>query len=195
MRSIITITKYIIMKQIILLAFIALSFQTLKAQQYMDRSAYVGFFSETKMENIKADNNKGTLVYDAATGSIQMSALMKAFEFEKALMQEHFNENYVESDKFPKAVFKGKVENHTSINLSKDGTYNVKVTGEMSMHGVTKKITTDAVFKVSGGKITCESKFNVKPEDYNITIPNTVRDNIASAIAITVKANLEVLKK
>jgi polyisoprenoid-binding protein YceI len=189
------ITKENIMKQIIFIALITIGFQSLNAQQYMDRSAFIGFFSETKMENIKADNNKGTLVYDAATGSLQMSALMKAFEFEKALMQEHFNENYVESDKFPKAVFKGKVENHTAVNLAKDGIYNTKVAGEMTMHGVTKKISVDAVFKVAGGKITCESKFNVKPEDYNITIPNTVRDNIASAIAVTVKANLEVLKK
>lgn len=183
------------MKQIITLAFAVFTINTLSAQTYFSKNAYVGFFSSTKMEDIKADNNKANVVFLKETGEIQFSVLMKAFEFEKALMQEHFNENYVESDKFPKASFKGKIENPSAINLSKDGVYPVKVVGEMNMHGVTKPITVNANFKVAGGKIACDSKFSVKPEDYNITIPNTVRDNIASTIDVTVKANLEELKK
>lgn len=183
------------MKHIITLAVAIIAFNTISAQTYFSKNAYVGFFSSTKMEDIKADNNKANVVFKKETGEIQFSALMKAFEFEKALMQEHFNENYVESDKFPKATFKGKIENPSALNLTKDGTYPVKVVGDMNMHGVTKPLTVNATIKVAGGKITCDSKFSVKPEDYNIAIPNTVRDNIASMIDVTVKANLEELKK
>lgn len=183
------------MKQIITIALVLGSIGAAHAQKYFSKTAYIGFFSSTKMEDIKADNNKATLVYDAASGALEMAALVKAFEFEKALMQEHFNENYMESDTFPKSTFKGKIDPASSVNPAKDGTYPVKVTGDLTMHGVTKPVTVNATFKVAGGKITCESKFSVKPEDYNITIPNTVRDNISSSIEITVKSSLEELKK
>jgi hypothetical protein len=182
-------------KHIAIFAILIATATTTQAQKYFTRAGYLGFFSDTKMEDIKGDNNKVNFVLDAATGQLEISGLIKAFEFEKALMQEHFNENYMESDTHPKTSFKGKVDNMAGVNLKKDGTYSSKVTGDLTMHGVTKKITVDATFKVAGGKITCESKFDVVPEDYKITIPGTVRDNIASKIAVTAKANLEELKK
>ena len=110
-------------------------------------------------------------------------------------MQEHFNENYMESDTYPKASFKGKIDNIAAVNFKKDGSYNSTVTGDMTMHGVTKKITINVTIKVAGGKITATSKFQVAPEDYKVVIPNTVRDNIASKIDVTVDATLEELKK
>lgn len=179
---------------ILITIFIAAT-SSINAQKLFSRAAYLGFFSDTKMEDIKADNNKATVVLDIPTGAIEISGLVKSFEFEKALMQEHFNENYMESDKFPKTTFKGKIDNLAAVNFSKDGTYGLKVSGDLTMHGVTKKVTVDGVFKVAGGKTTCEAKFFVVPEDYNISIPNTVRDNIASKIEVTFKASLEELKK
>lgn len=184
------------MKKVITLLTIALLASTgTFAQKYFTRTGKVTFFSDTKMEDIKADNNKTNVVLDAATGAVEISLLIKSFEFEKALMQEHFNENYMESDTYPKASFKGKVDNMSAVNLKKDGTYNTTATGDMTMHGVTKKITINVTFKVVGGKITGESKFYIVPEDYNIKIPNTVRDNIASKIEVTATATLEELKK
>ncbi len=182
-------------KIIITLTALICTASLINAQKLFSRAAYLGFYSNTKMEDIKADNNKANVVLDVPTGAIEISGLVKSFEFEKALMQEHFNENYMESDKFPKTTFKGKIDNLAAVNFTKDGTYNSKVTGDLTMHGVTKKVTVDGIFKVAQGKVTCESKFFVVPEDYNITIPNTVRDNIASKIEITFKANLEELKK
>lgn len=184
------------MKKVLTILGIALLASTSTfAQKYFSREGHVNFFSDTKMEDIKADNKKATVVLDAATGAVELSLLIKSFEFEKALMQEHFNENYMESDTYPKASFKGKIDNLAAVNFKKDGTYNTTVTGDLTMHGVTKKTTINVTIKVAGGKISANSKFQVVPEDYKITIPNTVRDNIASKIDVTVDATLEELKK
>lgn len=164
------------------------------AQKYFTRSGYLGFFSKTKMEDIKADNNKVTFILDAATGQVEISALQQSFEFEKALMQEHYNENYVESEKYPKATFKGKVD-MSKVNFKKDGTYNTTVTGDLTMHGVTKSTTANATFTIAGGKITTESKFPVSCKDFNIEIPAAVKDNISDRIDVTAKAVLDALNK
>ena len=110
-------------------------------------------------------------------------------------MEEHFNENYMESNTYDKATFKGKVDNITSVNFTKDGTYNVKVTGDLTMHGVTKKMTVDGTIVVKGGVISCNSKFYVNPKDYNINIPSAVQDKITNNIEINVSASLAELKK
>jgi polyisoprenoid-binding protein YceI len=168
---------------------------TTSAQKYFTKTGYLGMFSKTKQEDIKADNSKVTYVFDAATGQLEISGLMTAFEFPKALMQEHFNENYVESEKFPKTTFKGKVDNMSSVNLTKDGTYKVKISGDLTLHGVTNKTTVDATFKVVGGKVSAEAVFPVSCKAYNVVIPDIVKDVISDAIQITAKANLEPLKR
>lgn len=168
---------------------------TASAQKYYTKSGLVHFFSDAKMEDIKADNNSASCVVDAGTGAMEWSLLNKGFTFESAFMQEHFNENYMESDKYPKSTFKGSITNMSSVNLKKDGTYNATVTGDLTMHGVTKNITTNATFTVAGGKISCTSKFYVKPSDYGINIPGDKKDSISNNIEITVSGNLQELKK
>src|SRR4051812_8786294 len=101
--------------------FLALSVNA--QDKYFTRSGKVSFFSKTDMENIEAVNTKGTSTLDTKTGQLEFAVLMKAFEFEKELMMEHFNENYVESDKFPKSVFKGTIDDISSVNFQKDGIY------------------------------------------------------------------------
>jgi polyisoprenoid-binding protein YceI len=155
----------------------------------------ISFFSATKMENISAENNKVAAVMDASTGDIEFTVLIKSFMFEKALMQEHFNENYMESDTYPKATFKGKIENVAAIKFGTNGTQNVKVTGDLTMHGVTKKVTVDAVVTIKDGKVNATSKFAINPKDYNIEIPSVVQENISEKIDISVSLNLEELKK
>ena len=181
-------------KAIVILLAAIISISASNAQKLFTRAGYIGFFSDTEMEDIKADNNKVSCVLDAATGQFEFQALMRSFAFEKALMEEHFNENYVESEKFPKSNFKGKVINIGSVNLKADGSYAVKVTGDLTIHGVTKNITVDGMIKVTDGKISCESKFKVNPNDYNITIPDVVKSNISNAIEVTVKCNFEEMK-
>ncbi len=147
------------------------------------------------MEDIKANNESVTYIIDWATGEIQISALQTNFKFEKALMQEHYNENYVESTKFPKATFKGKIENVGAINIKKDGTYTANVSGALDIHGVSKNYTTKATFKVSGGHVVAETKFNVKCADHKIKIEANLKNNISESIEVSAKADLTELKK
>lgn len=168
---------------------LALSPLTLAAQErYMTRTGHIEFHSATPVENIHGDNDKVTSVWDATTGAIEFAVLIKAFTFEKALMQEHFNENYMESNTFPKALFKGTLKGVSSAQLATAGAYPVTVDGMLTIHGVEKPAKAEGTITVDGkGAIRAESKFQVKPADHDIKIPGAVRKNIAESIAVTVR--------
>ena len=138
------------------------------------------------MEDIKGDNNQVVGVLDISTGEMVFQALIKSFHFDRALMEEHFNENYMESDKVPKSVFKGKITNLASVDFTKNGTYNVTVEGDLTIHDVTNKISTKGTIEVISGGINANSKFNIVPEDYKIVIPGVVRDKFDKSLAVTV---------
>jgi len=163
---------------------------TASAQKYMTRTGKVVFFSGTPVENIEAFNNDVSSVIDGRTGEMLFIVPIKSFKFEKALMQEHFNENYMESDKFPKADFKGKILNIGDVNFSKDGVYNVKTAGKLTIHGVTKDVTIPGTVTVKGGSVTANSKFLVRTADYGIKIPGMVASKIADQIEVTVNSIL-----
>ena len=152
----------------------------------MTKNGYIGFFSHTPMEDIKGDNNQVAGVLDISTGEMVFQALIKSFHFDRALMEEHFNENYMESDKIPKSSFKGKITNLSSVNFSKNGTYDVTVEGDLTIHDVTNKISTKGTIEVVSGGINANSKFNIVPEDYKINIPGVVRDKIDKTLEVTV---------
>lgn len=164
------------------------------AQRYITKNGHIKFYSETPVETIEAHNYQVNSVLDSNTGDFVFKVLMKSFEFEKALMQEHFNENFIESDKFPNAIFKGKVTNLDDIDFSKDGEYDAVVEGELTIHGVTKKITEKGSFTVDGGMIAGKSVFILKPADFDIHIPKTVINNIADEIEVTVDISLQALR-
>lgn len=165
------------------------------AQKFSTREGHISFFSKSSMEDIEANNHKVSSVIDAATGKMEFAVLMKSFVFEKALMQEHFNENYVHSDKFPKSTFKGEIENLSSVNLSKNGTYDTEVKGNLTMHGVTKPVSAKGTVTVKDGNIIAKSKFKVKLADYDIVIPAVVKDNISETVEITVNNKYTPLAK
>jgi polyisoprenoid-binding protein YceI len=146
----------------------------------------INFFSHTSVEDIEADNHKVKTAFDANTGKLQFSALIKDFEFEKALMQEHFNENYMESTKFPKATFDGTIMNIGAIKFDKDGTYTSDITGKLTIKDVTKDISTKATFVVEGEKVNAKSVFQINPEDYNIKIPKVVSSKISRDIKVSI---------
>lgn len=130
------------MKSLItILLFLLSAVSALAQSKYFTKSGKISFFSRSSMENIEAVNNKVVSVLDIATGQLEFAILMKGFEFDRALMQEHFNEDYVESDKYPKAIFKGSVENSKAISLTTDNVATVKVNGTLTIHGVTNPIT------------------------------------------------------
>ena len=162
---------------------------SISAQKYFTRSAKITFFSDARVEKIEAVNNSAISVLDASTGNMEFAVLIKGFQFQKSLMQEHFNENYMESSKYPKAIFKGRVNNWSEINLQKDGEYTANIDGEITVHGVTKKIETTATFIIKEGLISATSVFELSVADFKIKIPRVVRDNIAKKVAVTVSVN------
>lgn len=176
-------------KVVFFIGLIGLSITSM-AQKYMTQSGTIKFYSETPVENIEAVNNQVSTVLNAENGELVFSLLIKAFVFEKALMQEHFNEKYMESDQFPKSTFKGKINDFSLDKLSAKFT-DFNVVGELTIHGVTKEIEITAKMKMSGDKIIANSIFHVEVADYEIKIPSTVRENIAKTIEITVDAEYE----
>ncbi len=156
-----------------------------QAQLIMTKSGTISFHSHTLLEDIDAVNDHVLAVIDANKKSIAFSLLMKQFVFPRKLMQQHFNENYVESDKFPKATFSGAYTE--TADLTKDGTYTLKVNGKLSIHGVTKDVSLPATLTIQGGTITGNSTFKLNPTDYNIEIPFLVREKIEKENTVKVK--------
>ncbi len=178
-------------KYCIAIAMVTFGIMNAEAQKMMTRTGKISFFSSTPVENIEAFNNDVASVLDAKTGDMVFVAPIKSFKFEKQLMQDHFNESYMESDKYPKAEFKGKVVNISTINFSKDGTYPVKTVGKLTIHGVTNDVTIPGSITVKGNTAIASSKFKVKTEDYKIEIPSIAVGKIAKEIEVTVNSILE----
>ncbi len=162
--------------------------------RYFTKTGRITFLSNAPLEDIEAVNKTAGAVLDTRTGQIQFAVLMKGFEFKKALMQEHFNENYVESHKYPKAEFRGNIVNNNSVNYTKDGTYAVNVKGQLSLHGVTKEIEVPATIQVQGGKIEGRSTFTLHVADYRIAIPSLMKDKISNNVKVVVQVKLEPLQ-
>jgi hypothetical protein len=155
---------------------------SIAAQTFITRSGFVGFYSKTDMEDIKAEHKQVYGAIDMKGKRLAFTLLVKGFAFRKQLMQEHFNENYIESDAYPKASFTG-----TYIGEEKEGALaNVQVKGLLTLHGVTKEIEVPATLHWEGSKITGRATFKLTPSDFNIKIPALVRDKIAKQIDVTV---------
>ncbi|HUR31707.1 MAG TPA: YceI family protein [Saprospiraceae bacterium] len=180
------------MKNLILFVLI-LTAQLAIGQKYFSKTGKISFYSEAPMEKIEATNTTASTVLDASTGNVEWAVLIQGFKFEKALMQEHFNENYMESATYPKAKFKGRIDNLSSVNFKKDGDYNVNVSGQLEIHGVTKPVSATGVISIKGGTVSAKSKFSVPVADYGIVIPKLVADNIAKTVDINVQADYQAM--
>jgi polyisoprenoid-binding protein YceI len=168
---------------------------TLNAQIYKGKidASSISFFSKSPLENIEATNKKVTSVLKTTTNDIQFAVPMISFKFSKPLMEEHFNENYVETTKYPTCVFKGKI--NETIDFSKDGEHTVTVKGTLDLHGVTKEIEVAGTLKIKGTEITVNSTFKIKVADYNIKVPSLYVQNIAEIVDVTVVAVMEPFVK
>ncbi len=165
------------------------------AQKYFTRSGKISFYSDAPLEKIEAVNNSATSVLDAETGKMEFAVLIKGFQFEKSLMQEHFNENYMESSKYPKALFKGKITDMDAVNFNQDGEYTVNVKGDLTIHGVTQPKEATGTFTVKDGKIAASSTFETKVADHKIEVPSVVRENIAKAVLVKVEIDYELFNR
>ena len=185
------------MKKMILFLMVPVLFAgPLCAQKFFTKTGTIGFDATTSSspEKIEGKNRSATCVMDTKNGAIQFAVLMKGFAFERALMEEHFNENYIESHKFPKSEFKGKLKDLEQIDFTKDGTHTVKVKGDLTMHGQTREVETTGKLVIQGGKISTNASFSVKLSDFDISIPGLVADKVAKTAKITVVCSLEPLK-
>lgn len=177
------------MKKIIL-AFILLLSSMLYAQKYMTQNGVISFYSSTPIEDIEAVNNQVSAILDMEKKEIAAILLMKAFSFEKALMQEHFNEKFVESERFPKATFKGKVTDLQDFNAVQE--QEITLDGEMNIHGISKPLNVKGSLSKQNGSLKAYFNFKVNPADYDIKIPATVREKIAKEVQV--KVNFEFQK-
>jgi hypothetical protein len=183
------------MKNLMIIAVVFFLLQPSFAQKrYFTKTGTVSFRAGTAVEDIDGLNKSATCVFDASSGDIQFAILIKGFEFKSALMMEHFNENYMESDKFSKSIFRGKIINLDKINFLKDGTYPAKVKGILEIHGVKKEVETNGQFKVLGETVIAIAEFEIVLEDYAITIPSLVKDKISKTARIMVNCSNSILK-
>jgi polyisoprenoid-binding protein YceI len=172
--------------------FVVLTCITTDAQdRLLTRNGSISFYSKAPLENIEANTQTAVSVLDKKTGQIEFSVLVKSFTFEKALMQEHFNEDYLESDKFPKSTFKGHIEDLGKISFDKDGKYFVSVTGELTIHGQSRTLTTPVTFTILKGTALADAQFDIALSDYRVAIPSLVKDKISKTVKIAVRLGYE----
>jgi hypothetical protein len=146
--------------------------------------------SVPSFEAVKASNSTTSAILNTENGQFAALCLIKAFRFKLALMEEHFNENYLESDNFPKAIFKGQIENFSIDNL-KATSQEFQLLGELTIHGVTNKIKTPITLMQKAGQIVFKCTYSLKPQDYNISIPSIVRNKIAETVLLSLHFELE----
>ncbi|MBC7694469.1 MAG: YceI family protein [Burkholderiales bacterium] len=153
----------------------------------------ISFFSKSPLEDIDATNKKAVIVLKTTTNDIQFGVPMISFKFRKPLMEEHFNENYVESTKFPTCTFKGKI--NETIDYTKDGEHKVTSKGTMNLHGVSKEVEADGTIAIKGNEITIVSTFKIKVADYGIKVPSLYVKNIGEVVDVKVNAVLIPFEK
>jgi hypothetical protein len=151
--------------------------------RFYAETSHVTFFSDGLIEDITAENNNVTSIFDVRKGEIAFLIKVKDFQFQKKLMQVHFNEKFMESEKFPKSTFVGTLK---GFDVTKTGIQNVIASGRIFIHGVYKEITLPGTLEVKDRSILMKSKFKVKLADFNITIPQVVWQNISEEVEVSV---------
>lgn len=162
------------------------------SQNYITRNGNISFSSHTPLEDVKAQNNEVVSVLNTSSGSLEFKAAVKSFHFQKTAMEEHFNkDDYMASEKYPKAGFNGTITNLSAVNFSKDGTYNVTVSGNLIIKDVTKPVTAKGTVTIQNGNVTVNSTFTIKRKDYNVIGESFVQKKLSDDIQVTVNCQYE----
>lgn len=175
------------MKKLILVVVCLIFSGAAFSQKMITRTGEIKFDATVPgaTDQVAATNNSVSSIFDKSTGDLVVQAMVKSFKFKVALMEEHFNENYMESDKLPKASFKGKVLSYDS----KNGSYDVE--GDLTIHGVTKKVKTKMTFTGEGSKLIIAGNFTVNLADYKLEVPALAKKTLAETAKISIKLPLE----
>lgn len=176
-------------KLAVLVLLIGIALTGVKAQKYITKEGTISIFSQTSLFTIEAKNQKVASILNAETGDVVASTLVRSFNFKEALVEEHFNENYMESEKYPKSQFKGKITNWSTVDINKDGTYPINIEGELTMHGQTRNETMKGKLTVKGGKISATAETNVSLENYKIIVEESYKDRINDKIKLVIEFN------
>lgn len=152
------------------------------AQKFVAEKSVITFFSDALLEDIAATNTKAVSIFTKQTGEVAFSVPVSQFQFEKKLMQQHFNEKYMESEKYPKATFWGVLTNY---DAAASGIQTVKAKGKLTIHGVTREVEIGGTAEI-GGKPVLKAKFPVKLADYKVEIPQLVFQNIAETVDVSI---------
>ena len=178
-----------------ILISIALFSNSSKGQKYITKEGIIEIFSQTSLFTIEAKNQKVASILNSENGEIVSSTLVRSFKFKEALVEEHFNENYMESHEFPKSVFKGKITNFSNVDLKKNGTYNITIEGALTMHGETHPLKTEGKLIVNGDNIKANTEFLISLEKYKIEVEENYKDRIKDEIKLIVHFNYSKMNK
>jgi hypothetical protein len=173
---------------ITLVSLLTLNVAFAQTEKYFTRNANITFTSEAPMEKIVSSNKSSNCIINTQTNDIAFKVVIKSFEFEKQAMQDHFNNDYLQSDKYPNATFEGKII--TILDYKKNGKYDVITEGKLTIHGVSNPVKQSGIIEISNGKITLKSTFNIKLSDYGIKVPNDYLKKISNSVAIDINAVL-----
>jgi|SRR6185436_2680068 len=166
---------------------------TIVAQVYTSTKGEVSFYSKAPLEDIEAHTTGTNSILHIGKKEIAFIIPIRGFKFEKALMQEHFNEKYMESDLYPNATYSGKI--NEDVDLSRDGKYEVTSTGKLKIHGVEKIVTLAGTISVKGEEIVLQCDFKVAIKDYNITVPKLLFQNIADIVDVRLNVTYSPFRK
>lgn len=178
--------------QLLLFVPVFLCAQSSKAQKFICKDGFISFFSKTPAEDIEAKSAECSAAIDFVSGDMVFVVPIKSFKFERSLMEEHFNENYLESEKYPKAFFKGNIDKN-AIDFKNDGNYRVIAKGKLTIHNVTQEVSIPGNITIKNGKAIINAQFDVRCEDYKIKIPKLVMMKIAEEIKVTLNNTLNPL--
>ncbi len=178
---------------VIIFTILCSNFSSVYGQFYQTTAAEVSFFSSAPVEDIEAVSKEGISVINSKNAAISFKVKMRSFEFEKSLMQEHFNENYVESEKYPEAIFKG--ESSSPIDIESKSPQKIVFKGDFTVHGISRERELPATITLqdNGKSLVLESRFEVACKDHDIKIPKILWENIAEVIEVTVNANYQII--
>ena len=181
------------MKKYLIIIFLFIVHTSVSQNIYICKNGEASFFSKSLIENIDGKSKSMSSILNTSTGEIVFVVPMTSFKFKKALMEEHFNEKYVESDKYPYGAYKGMI--NEKINYSADGKFSITSTGILTIHGVKKERTDSGTLVIKDGNISMQSEFNVALKDFNIKVPKLLIDNVADSVNVKCNAVFTLYKK